>query len=462
MRRQWRLVALFILLLLVFSLNQNPFGKQLASPPPIPTSFQVERWRQQLGEKIIRLRQVIPTEKKVILVPDEATFLSAIQQWNLKRRYPILIEDDHYTPRFLNRFQPKEVIRLSSIAEVSLNREETMRKAVAAAWETEIETLSQTWEDLGWKPPGVVITSINDSASVAAVALAADRGQPLLFLDEYFGGVNQTLNPESWQQLNQQVNELVHNTGYEYQTLGDTIDTITLARSLPVKYQSPEDGNLLAVTDGLGRNEDGSRYAIAGWIYGTPERAVYQAMSAIFLPTETALLYDSYPKTESWKEYHFQEALSILERKDLKFKHIEHPSASQETWQEITNQSWDYDLTFINSRGGKAKFAVGNGDASVKEIPELNIPMTMHMIHSFSATTPNDINTIAGRWLNNGVYAYVGAVDEPYVSGFVPPKYVISQLALNVPFLVASRYSNSPTWKVTTIGDPLMVIQFSP
>ncbi|QDZ39279.1 hypothetical protein FRE64_04635 [Euhalothece natronophila Z-M001] len=337
-----------------------------------------------------------------------------------------------------------------------------MRKAVATAWEAETETLSQTWENLGWKPPGVVITSSNDSASVAAVALAADRGQPLLFLDEYFGGVNQTLNPESWQQLNQQVNELVHNTGYEYQTLGDTIDTITLARSLPVKYQSPEDGNLLAVTDGLGRNEDGSRYAIAGWIYGTPERAVYQAMSAIFLPTETALLYDSYPKTESWKEYHFQEALSILERKDLKFKHIEHPSASQETWQEITNQSWDYDLTFINSRGGKAKFAVGNGDASVKEIPELNIPMTMHMIHSFSATTPDDINTIAGRWLNNGVYAYVGAVDEPYVSGFVPPKYVISQLALNVPFLVASRYSNSPTWKVTTIGDPLMVIQFSP
>lgn len=109
MRRQWRLVALFILLLLVFSLNQNPFRQQLASPPPIPTSFQVERWRQQLGEKIIRLRQVIPTEKKVILVPDEATFLSAIQQWNLKRRYPILIEDDHYTPRFLNRFQLLDV-----------------------------------------------------------------------------------------------------------------------------------------------------------------------------------------------------------------------------------------------------------------------------------------------------------------------------------------------------------------
>ncbi|MFP4338630.1 MAG: hypothetical protein ACLFQP_11945, partial [Halothece sp.] len=192
MWKQWRLIPLFIFLIVVFSLNENPFRKQLASPSPpsIPASFKVEKWRQQLGQKIITLRQAIPTEKRVILVPDEATFLNAIQQWNLQRRYPILIEDDYYTPRFLRRFQPEEVIRLSSIKETPSNRKDTMRKAVAAAWESEAETLSQTWENLGWNPPGVVITSVNDPASVAAVALAADRGQPLLFLEDYFGGVN--------------------------------------------------------------------------------------------------------------------------------------------------------------------------------------------------------------------------------------------------------------------------------
>ncbi|MFP4134203.1 MAG: hypothetical protein ACLFRN_09015 [Halothece sp.] len=460
MGKQWRLIPLFIFLIVVFSLNENPFRKQLASPSPpsIPASFKVEKWRQQLGQKIITLRQAIPTEKRVILVPDEATFLNAIQQWNLQRRYPILIEDDYYTPRFLRRFQPEEVIRLSSIKETPSNRKDTMRKAVAAAWESEAETLSQTWENLGWNPPGVVITSVNDPASVAAVALAADRGQPLLFLEDYFGGVNQTLNSEQWQTLNQQVNDLIASTEYEYESLGDTIDTITLARTIPAKYKSPENDDLLAVTDGLGRNEEGNRYAITGWIYGSPERAAYQAMSAIFLPQETALLYDSYPQTENWEAYHFQESLPTLEEKSLEVKHIKHANASKETWQEISNESWDYDLAFINSRGGKANFSVGNGSASVEDIPNLNVPTAMHMIHSFSATTPDDINTVAGRWLNNGVYAYVGAVDEPYVSGFVPPQYIISQLSLNVPFLVASRYSNSPTWKVTTIGDPLMVI----
>lgn len=461
MWRQWRLIPLFLFLVVVFSLNKNPFRKELAasSPPPIPTSFQVEGWRQQLAHKMITLRQEVATKKRVVLVPDEITFLTAIQQWNLQHRYPILIEDDRYTPLFLNRFQPEEVIRLSSIEEIPSNRKETMRKSVAAAWESETETLSQTWEKVGWKPPGVVITSVNDPASVAAVALAADRGQPLLFLEDYFGGVNQTLNPEKWQQLKQQVNKLVASTNYEYKALGDTIDTITLARTIPIKYESPEDGNLLAVTDGLGRNENGNRYAITGWIYGSPERAVYQAMSAIFLPTETALLYDSYPQTESWEAYHFQEILPILEKEGLDLKHIENTKASEETWQEIINEPWNYDLAFINSRGGKANFSVGKGSASVEEIPELNVPTAMYMIHSFSATTPDDINTVAGRWLNNGVYAYVGAVDEPYVSGFVPPKYVISQLGLNVPFLVASRYTHASPWKVTTIGDPLMVIQ---
>ena len=459
MWRQWRLIPLFIFLVFLFSLEENPFRKPLASPspPPIPTSFKVEGWRQQLGEKMITLRQEVATKKRVVLVPDEITFLTAIQQWNLQRRYPILIEDDFYTPRFLNRFQPEEVIRLPAVAEIPSNRKKAMREAVAAAWESEDQSLSQTWTKVGWKPPGVVITSVNDPASVAAVALAADRGQPLLFLEDYFGGVNQTLNPEKWQQLNQQVNELVASTEYDYKELGDPIDTITLARTLPVKYENPEDGNLLAVTDGLGRNENGNRYAIAGWIYGSPERAVYQAMSAIFLPTETALLYDSYPQTDSWEEYHFQKSLPMLKKKNLEFKHIENPH--EETWQEIINQSWDYDLAFINSRGGKANFSVGKGSASVEDIPNLNVPTAMHMIHSFSATTPDDINTVAGRWLNNGVYAYVGAVDEPYVSGFVPPKYIISQLALNVPFLVASRYTHSFPWKVTTIGDPLMVIQ---
>ncbi|NBD15305.1 MAG: hypothetical protein GVY04_03930 [Cyanobacteria bacterium] len=458
---QYRLAVLFLILLVGFSLNNNPFQKQ--DPPvlipPTPKVIKVEKWQQQLGYRIAILRQAIPTASRVVLVPDTAIFLQAIQEWNLQRRYPILIEDDQYTPLFLKRFQPQVVIRLSAVkASGFQNRKRLMQDAIAASWETKANTLKETWQQLGWTPPGVVMTSIHDSAAVAAVALAADRGQPLLFLEGYYGNFNQTLPPRGWNHLKEKVNRLVANTGYDYQHLGDTIDTITLVRSLPVKYRSPENQELLAVTDGLGRNEGGERYAIAGWIYGTPERSVYQAMCAIFLDADRALLYDSYPHSENWEAYHFGEARKQLETIGLATTHIEQPDASQITWQKLTAQAWNYDLMFMNSRGGKSHFAVGNGNANVKDIPDLDMPMAMHLIHSFSAATADDVGTVAGRWLDYGVYAYVGSVDEPYVTGFVPPQAMIARLSLNVPFLVAARYIDTPPWKITTIGDPLLVI----
>jgi len=462
MWRLGRLAFLFLTLLIGFSLNQNPFTNlhhDSSPPPPIPKSVKVEKWQLTLGNKIQTLRKAIPTASRVVLVPDPATFLKAIQQWNLQQRYPILIEDDRYTPLFLNRFQPEEIIRLSSVKQsLPFHLKTAMENAVAAAWESDDQSLQQTWKQLEWEPPGIVITSVNDPAWVAAVALAADRGQPLKFLEGYYGKVNQTLSSRGFKNLTQEIDFLVKRSGYEYRELGDAIDPLTLVRMLPVKYRSPNNHDLRAVTDGIARKEDGSRYAIAGWIYGSPERALYQAMAAIFLDSETALLYDSYPKTSSWQQYHFEPAIPLLKQAGLNIQHIEQPNASQKTWQDITSQPWNFDLAFINSRGGKANFAVGDGDASVEDIPQLKVPTAMHFLHSFSATTPNDIDTIAGRWLNNGVYAYVGSVDEPYVSGFVPPKYILAQLSLNIPFLAASRYTDAPPWKITTIGDPLMVI----
>jgi len=457
----FRSAFLFIILLIGFSLNQNPFPSlnSPSPPPPIPSVIQIEAWQQKLGDKMTTLRREIHTASRVVLVPDTATFLAAIQEWSLAERYPILIADNRYTPLFLKRFQPKEVIHLPSV-QVSGFEDRTylMQKAVAAAWESEVSTLQKTWQQLGWEPPGVVITSIHDPAAVAAVALAADRGQPLLFLEGYFGKVNQTLPPQSWQVLRDEVNTLVASTGYEYQQLGDAIDTITIVRQLPVKYRRPKNREVFAVTDGLGRNQAGQRYAIAGWIYGSAERAVYQAMCAIFLDADRALLYDSYPNTKSWESYHFEENHQRLDKIGLATTQIEYPEASRETWEHLTAQPWNYDLMFMNSRGGKANFAVGNGQLSVSKIPSLQTPMALHLIHSFSATTPDDVKTIAGCWLNYGVYAYVGSVDEPYVTGFVPPQAIIARMSRQVPFLVAARYVETPPWKITIIGDPLLVI----
>lgn len=457
----YRSTILFVILLVGFSFHENPFppSRDPPSQPPIPKAIKLEPWQQQLGHKMTLLRQRIPTTKQVVLVPDAATFLRAIQGWSLRQRYPILIADSDYTSLFMQRFQPEVVIRLASVQDAWFqDRKSLMEEAVAAAWDSEASQLEDTWQELGWEPPGVVITSIHDPAAIAAVALAADRGQPLRFLEGYFGNVNQTLSAKGWEVLAAEVEALVAETGYSYQELGDAIDTISLVRELPVKYRSPDNQQLLAVTDGLGRDEAGNRYAIAGWIYGSMDRAVYQAMCAIFLNADRALLYNSYPHTESWEPYHFQEARQLLEKMGLTTTEIESGEASLKTWHRLTKQPWAYDLIFMNSRGGKADFAVGNGQASVEDIPTLTAPSAMHFIHSFSATTPDDPKTIAGHWLKQGVYAYVGSVDEPYVTGFVPPQAMIARLSHQVPFLVSARYVDTPPWKITTIGDPLLTM----
>ena len=188
----------------------------------------------QSGLRIATLNSKISTVNRVVLVPDEATFLAAMGQWSLEGRWPILIEDNKYTPMFLQRFEQAEVIHVPAVKDPlpkGKTLQDSMLKAVVAAWNaTDMESLQQTWKRLGWEPPGVVITSQNDPAWQAAVALAADRGQPLVFLEDNFGQPNDTLTAEQMQRLETSIENTVKQTGYPYKKLGDSIDTITLVR----------------------------------------------------------------------------------------------------------------------------------------------------------------------------------------------------------------------------------------
>jgi hypothetical protein len=413
--------------------------------------------------RIAKLRAKIPTINRIVLVPDEATFLAAINNWSLEGRWPILIEDAQYTPIFIRRFHPTQVIRLPSVAK-QLPRGEELRQrllgATARAWNRESgESLTQTWKHLGWRPPGVVVTREGDPAWPAAVALAADRGQPLVFLDADFGSPNGTLNPAQWQLLQTRVQQVVEDTGYAYADLGDDIDTVTIVRQLAVKYQPTEKAKeLLAVTDGLARHPDGKRWAIVGWIYGSSVRALYQAMCSIFLPHETALLYNSYPEQQEWGQYAMDQAAHQLSEIGIDVTLIQRPKAGVRNWRRVTANGLNFDLIFVNTKGSSSSFNLGDGDASVKDVPTLNIPAAMHFIHSWSAVTPDDPKTLGGRWLDRGVYAYVGSVDEPYLQAFVKPQLLVKRLQLLTPFLIAARQIEAPPWKITTIGDPLMTI----
>ncbi len=437
------------------SLEPKPFA--------LPKSAKNEPWAVQSGLKIAKLRDRVPTVDRVVLVPDEATFLFAIRQWSLQGRWPILIEDTQYTKLFLDRFQPQEVIRLPAVntpLPTGLALRQGMQNAVADAWDAPNRfSLSSQWDNLGWEPPGAVVTSPTDPAWPAAVALASDRGQPLVFLEGDFGEANERLDLATWTGLKTQIETLVKGTGYAYDTLGDAIDTVTLVKELAVKYESPENTKVdLAVTDGLGRHETGDRWAAVGWIYGTPARAVYQAMSAIFIDAETALFYDSYPKEEPWIQYEMNQAAGLVSEIGLNVQIIQRPQATVQSWKNLVETDLNFDTIWVNSKGLSTVFAAGGGDASVEDIPQLKYPAIVHFIHSWSATTPGDRNTVAGRWLENGAYLYVGSVHEPFLTAFIPPTLLARRLKRTTPFLIAARQLDSPPWKITTIGDPLAII----
>jgi len=142
----------------------------------------------QTGLRIANLRDKIPTIDRIVLVPDQATFLAAIEHWSLEGRWPILIEDEQYTPMFIRRFHPDQVIRLPSVATPLPKGEEfkSACKELQRGMESSKGITTQTWKRLGWRPPGVVVTRVDDPAWPAAIALATDR-QTSAFLDADFG-----------------------------------------------------------------------------------------------------------------------------------------------------------------------------------------------------------------------------------------------------------------------------------
>lgn len=461
--------------------------------------FEDLAWPVRIGVKTQVLRANIPTVDMVMLVPDEATFVVALNHWSMAGRWPILIEDDYFSAMFIRSFKPQQVLRMDSVENEILisnsqNFKDKIWHTIGNAWRSDpddtylagdIDSEADTdasiptiqdkvkarWVDLKWEPPGVVITSINDPAWPGAVALAADRGQPIEFLDKRYARPDATLPPETFDDLANEIEKLVVNIGYEYQNLGDCIDTVTVVLNIASKYRmaaNTQSSNsrsnnqpvILATTDGLGRNKNGQRWAIAGMIHGTAKQAVYKAMCAIFLEHNSALMYNSYPDKDSWSAYAMDTATAKLQTGGLTVEHIKQPEAGVNNWLSLAPQGLERNLIMVNTKGQKNFIELdGTERVYAQDMPILNYPAAVYFIHSWSAFAPDDRNTVAGRWLDHGAYAFVGSVHEPYLSGFVPPSVLVDRLLASIPFLVAARkLDNSPPWKINTFGDPLMTI----
>jgi hypothetical protein len=81
------------------------------------------------------------------------------------------------------------------------------------------------------------------------------------------------------------------------------------------------------------------------------------------------------------------------------------------------------------------------------------------MIHSHSAVDPTDPDTIAGRWLALGAFAFFGSVHEPFLDAFRPPGLVAELIAAGFPLVTALRQGPfeplGRPWRLVYLGDPL-------
>ncbi len=111
---------------IVFLLQTLLFGGLLAADPgqdaddkatdPKPgIALEDLPWQYQLGIRSAALMERIVVIDRVVLVPDLATWLDEIGRWKQGAQWPVLLEDDRFTPLFVRRFQPRQLLRRASV-----------------------------------------------------------------------------------------------------------------------------------------------------------------------------------------------------------------------------------------------------------------------------------------------------------------------------------------------------------
>ncbi len=456
------------------SAAQPPSGERptaMTQAAPFPLRFAV---------RAALLAEKQPTVNQLVLVPDAATYLDEIGHWTIDRRWPVLIEDDRFTPLFVQSFQPARVFRRASVGGLpAVNAlASTIERMAAESWTPGATAMKDALAQRRVPPGGVVLYDPRDPAWTAALALAAGRGQLLVPMTGFWGDPDTQIDAAKTIALCDLVQQSVASTGMSYDTLGDDIDAVTVCRVVAGRgtpgdrtefsspYGPPKIGEPIAITDAMCRKAEGresKRWAIAGWMFGDEVRSAYMAMCSLFLAQKTAWLNDcpAYPSNAAARVYDAQPAVDQLAKRGMTAQLKRFVPGALEPWRKLASSGWTPDIEFINSMGNVNTFTlVKDHDATVRDIPMVSRPMGLYMIHSFSLAAPASPNCVGNRWLEHGVFAYAGSVHEPMLNAFVPAQGVAERVAGGVPLLVASRWLEGPwdrCWRVQTIGDPLWI-----
>ncbi len=442
-------------------------------------------WFTRLGMRAIDVEIKLPVRDQVVLVPDEAAFIAEIARWTPTERWPVLIEDTAFAPRFIRAFKPSVVIRRAPAAEpgVAVADPSAVKSAVDGA-------LARAWggdpaaggvaalRAIGLVPAGLVVASASDPAWVAALALAAGRGQPIVWLDQPLGGsADDVLDAARFTAFDAAVRAAFETSGLSWTGLGDDLDALTVCRSAAGRValasppggrhpQLPPDAGPFALTDALCRHPDGSRYAFAGHVFGERVRAAYIAMSSLFLRRNDVWEFDGYAGRAAaggFAQFSFERATAVFEEQGFRTRVWAGDDAGPTAWRSMLPKGIDADVMLVNSSGNADFFELAQSQQLPStDVPVLRRPLALSMVHSFSLQVPDSPWSVGGRWLAHGAYAYVGSVHEPFLMAFVPPALVAERLAALAPFLVAGRQWPGDflpqVWRVATIGDPLMTV----
>jgi hypothetical protein len=206
------------------------------------------------------------------------------------------------------------------------------------------------------------------------------------------------------------------------------------------------------------------RWAFTGRLLGDAAASVARAMGALFIQPSSALLWNTYGGGNPWSEYTMSPAVDTLSRvfpdRDA-IVHRRSKNADLTSWHRALDPLNRFGLILLNSSGGPHHFSITGGPGRASDLPT-GIPVAVSTIHSFSAADPNDPQTIAGRWLDQGAFVYFGSMNEPYVHAFRYPRLVAELIAAEFPLSAALKQGEyemaGHPWRLVYLGDPLYQI----
>ncbi len=431
-----------------------------ADPADDPTLRAAARvWDGRRGPR----REVLDV---VCLVPDVATFFEAIESWDEHVYFPILIDDVETNLKFARAFRPSRIVRYP--------RSEAKVEG-ARSWERTVQAVVRAWRsgegdgpagnvrppaDLGPTPPGVVVSHAEAPMLAGAAALAAGRFQPLIRIDSerHFLDV---LSESEAGAFDERLRAATSQVFQNFERLGDDCDFVTVAGDFPYRYRSALGDE--ALDDRLARDSKASaRWGYCGRLTGDAKLSVYRAMCSLFLQPDSALLFNAYPTSEpQWREFDQGNAAHLLNTMIPVLSRVG-ARADRAGWHKSFRLGNSHGLLLINTHGGPTEFFLANGPGLAGDIPP-SVPSVAYLVHSFSASNPNEAETLAARWLAQGAFIFYGSMNEPYLTAFRTPTTVARLMAERIPLAAAFRQGAGEPfarpWRLVYFGDPLYTLE---